>query len=63
VDCNNSAKNGVKGQYLICEYWPRGNVLTQFKDNVKKAAAPSAGGVDRVVAALVVVSMLLAVVV
>ncbi|KAF4981473.1 hypothetical protein FZEAL_2716 [Fusarium zealandicum] len=27
---------GEKGWYLVCEYWPRGNVEGQFKDQVLK---------------------------
>ncbi|KAI8955660.1 CAP domain-containing protein [Xylaria longipes] len=27
---------GEKGWYLVCEYWPRGNVIGAFKDEVDK---------------------------
>jgi hypothetical protein len=71
VDCENTGKNGVQGEYLVCEYWPRGNVLGQSGDNVRKKGmakdgTPGMGGsmrigrADSVVAALVVVSLLLA---
>lgn len=26
----------MKGAYLVCEYWPRGNVKGAFKENVEK---------------------------
>ncbi|KAI1756852.1 CAP domain-containing protein [Xylaria castorea] len=28
---------GERGWYLVCEYWPRGNVVGAFKDQVDKA--------------------------
>ncbi|RFU31347.1 hypothetical protein B7463_g4996, partial [Scytalidium lignicola] len=38
VNC--SGKNGTPGWYVVCEYYPRGNVVGDknqfFKDNVKK---------------------------
>lgn len=35
---------GEKGWYLVCEYWPRGNVMDQFKEEVDKQ---SRGAVSR----------------
>lgn len=38
VGCANVACDGdLKGDFLVCEYWPRGNVKGQFSENVKKA--------------------------
>ncbi|KAF1996108.1 PR-1-like protein [Amniculicola lignicola CBS 123094] len=34
--CNNKDKKGAYGWYLVCEYWPHGNVIGQFKENVQK---------------------------
>jgi hypothetical protein len=50
VDC--TGKNGLEGYYLVCEYWPPGNVVTadnsQFKANVLEGSDKSgdAGEVD-----------------
>lgn len=75
VQCDNSAGNGVKGPYLVCEYSPRGNVQGQFGYNVGKLGSsddgePGLGGAEsraeglrRSMAALVVAYFLLAVVV
>ncbi|SMQ52401.1 unnamed protein product [Zymoseptoria tritici ST99CH_1A5] len=73
VNCTEEGKGNVQGRYLICEYWPRGNVQTQFGWNVKKPGTakdgtPGFGGAGRsvevkgVVAALAAVTILLAVV-
>lgn len=43
---------GATGWYLVCEYFPRGNVMGQFGDEVNpeveatSGAAPLAGGID-----------------
>ncbi len=67
VQCANDATDGANGLYLVCEYHPRGNVLGEFKSNVRKpgesangqeglGAAPRLGGCSRLLVALVAVS-------
>lgn len=68
VSCHNS--NGINnGDFLVCEYSPAGNVLTEFAQNVRKAGLSKKGepglgsagrsfGVSRFLAALVVVYLL-----
>ena len=41
-------ENGVQGWFLVCEYYPQGNVETQFVDNVK---SQSSGKVDCILGA------------
>lgn len=36
VDCDNSATDGASGWLVVCEYWPAGNVLGDFKNQVQK---------------------------
>ncbi|KAI8666463.1 SCP domain-containing protein [Fusarium keratoplasticum] len=36
---------GERGWYLVCEYWPRGNVIGQFTDQVYKEEGNSAARV------------------
>lgn len=39
VGCNRkfcNGDNGIRGWYVVCEYTPRGNVLGQFKQQVKQ---------------------------
>ncbi|KAF3041223.1 hypothetical protein E8E11_000913 [Didymella keratinophila] len=47
TECNGGQKGGngdAPGWYIVCEYYPAGNVLDQFKDNVmrQEGAASSA---------------------
>jgi hypothetical protein len=41
-ECN---KDDAPGWYVACEYWPRGNVVGQFKDNVQAEEKESAAAV------------------
>lgn len=34
VLCDNDATGGVHGWYLVCEYYPPGNVIGEFRGNV-----------------------------
>lgn len=36
VDCHNSATDGASGWLVVCEYWPAGNVIGDFKNQVQK---------------------------
>lgn len=36
VDCDNSATDGASGWLVVCEYWPAGNVIGDFKNQVQK---------------------------
>lgn len=67
--CNNEATGGAKGWFMVCEYTPRGNVIGQFRDNVRKpgigpdgnpgfGAASRIGGCSKLLVALVVLSSL-----
>ncbi|KAM5353976.1 hypothetical protein ACJ41O_000626 [Fusarium nematophilum] len=38
---------GERGWYLVCEYWPRGNVEGQFEDQVLEEEGGAAGGAGR----------------
>lgn len=46
VDCDNSARDGASGWLVVCEYWPAGNVIGDFKNQVQKRikGANGAGG-------------------
>lgn len=68
VACDNDADEGVKGDYLVCEYWPPGNYEGDFKNNVVKGGvhgdgSPGLGGaaggvgVMRAVVALLAASL------
>lgn len=34
---------GTRGWYLVCEYWPRGNVIGQFEDQVGRQVSGTGG--------------------
>jgi hypothetical protein len=37
-ECNGGTSGGegdALGWFVVCEYWPRGNVVGQFKENVQ----------------------------
>ncbi|CZT18243.1 related to the plant PR-1 class of pathogen related proteins [Ramularia collo-cygni] len=44
VNCGNEGggEGELQGDFLICEYWPRGNVQGQFGDNVLKPVGSGA---------------------
>jgi hypothetical protein len=47
-ECNGDGGDEAPGWYVVCEYWPRGNVIGQFKDNVQaQVGAESAAGIVR----------------
>lgn len=36
VDCDGNDKGGnARGWFVVCEYWPAGNVMGQFKEEVQ----------------------------
>ena len=41
VNCN--GKNGVEGWFLICEYWPPGNVGGEYAEEVQSQVEGGAG--------------------
>jgi hypothetical protein len=44
VGCANVQCDGdIQGQYLVCEYSPRGNIVGQFGENVRKPGLSSTG--------------------
>lgn len=72
VQCANSAPNGVEGWYVVCEYYPRGNVVGEFKQEVGKpgesqndklglGTASRKGGGSRLLVALAAAYSLLAI--
>lgn len=62
VGCERVLCDGVKGWFVACEYWPRGNVQGKFGDEVQKEVE-SGSGVERLGAGLGVVVMVAAMVV
>ncbi|OAR00908.1 hypothetical protein LLEC1_00630, partial [Akanthomyces lecanii] len=62
VGCERVLCDGVKGWFVACEYWPRGNVQGQFGDEVQKEVESSSdaerlrGGLRMVVMATVIVA-------
>lgn len=36
MNCDNSAMDGASGWLVVCEYWPAGNVIGDFKNQVQK---------------------------
>lgn len=73
VQCDNQAGDGAKGPYLVCEYFPPGNVQGEYVSNIGKAGVGSDGKLAmggaagrsvecrRAVAALVVTSLFVSV--
>ena len=43
-ECNGDGGDDAPGWYVVCEYWPRGNVVGQFKDNVQAEEGSDAEG-------------------
>jgi len=45
-DCGNDKNRDVKGWYVVCHYWPPGNVVggDLFQENVQKQITTAAGG-------------------
>jgi hypothetical protein len=44
-ECNGGTSGGegdAPGWFVVCEYWPRGNVVGQFVENVQAAAQQGA---------------------
>lgn len=35
MECKNTDKDGVNGWFVVCEYWPAGNVDGQYKTEVQ----------------------------
>ncbi|KAI1321961.1 PR-1-like protein [Xylariaceae sp. FL0255] len=54
VGCGRRLCTGGHGWYLVCEYWPRGNIIGEFKEEVD----PSSGGTTLSVASWEVVSIM-----
>jgi hypothetical protein len=44
-ECNGDGGDDAPGWYVVCEYWPRGNVVGQFKDNVQGSEQEGAAAV------------------
>jgi hypothetical protein len=36
TECNGRDDGGAPGWYLVCEYWPHGNVIGAFEENVQE---------------------------
>lgn len=36
TECNGKGGDDAPGWYVVCEYWPHGNVIGQFQDNVQE---------------------------
>lgn len=65
VDCDNSATDGASGWLVVCEYWPAGNVIGDFKNQVQKRikgvkGSGGAGGKHSVEWGLVVSGLVIA---
>ncbi|WPH03748.1 Hypothetical protein R9X50_00663100 [Acrodontium crateriforme] len=43
TQCKNDAENGANGWFLVCEYWPRGNIIGEFKGMVRKPGISADG--------------------
>ena len=42
-ECNGDDENDAPGWFLVCEYFPGGNVIGQFRENVQEQASANAG--------------------
>ena len=46
-ECNGDGGDDAPGWFVACEYWPRGNVIGQFKDNVQVSEQEGAASAVR----------------
>lgn len=45
--CANDVVGDAPGWYLVCEYYPGGNVIGQFRENVQEPVRGQTGGALR----------------